>query len=77
MEKHYGNTIAQKLTQRPSLEFLFKLAEERQTVCLSGEGFAGPTWSLRVALANLGKDDCRQVGKNIVEVLDRHVKSAV
>jgi aspartate 4-decarboxylase len=76
-ERRHGREAAQALVRKPFLEFLIKLADERQTVCLPGEGFAGPAWSLRVALANLSEEDCRRAGKNIVETIDRYVKDAV
>lgn len=77
IEKRHGGNAVRKLERKPLLEFLLKLAGERQTVCLPGDGFAGPAWSLRVALANLSEDDCGRVGKNIVETLDLYVKDAV
>ena len=77
VEKRHGSDVVRKLERKPLLEFLLKLAGERQTVCLPGEGFAGPAWSLRVALANLSEDDCGRVGKNIVETIDLYVKDAV
>jgi aspartate 4-decarboxylase len=73
-EKMYGRAFADKLVQGHSLEFLFQLAEEHHTVCLPGEGFAGPSWSLRVALANISEEDCRRVGQGIVAVMQEYHK---
>ncbi len=71
-EKMYGRAFADQLSQGHSLDFLFKLAEDYHTVCLPGEGFAGPDWSLRVALANISEDDCRDVGRAIVSVMTEY-----
>lgn len=69
-----GKAAAKSLDKRPPLELLFKLAEEHMTICLPGAGFAGPDWSLRVALANLPAEDCMQVGRNIAKTLDSYIK---
>lgn len=71
-EKMYGPKFAEQLVKGHSLEFLFKLAENHHTVCLPGEGFAGPAWSLRVALANINEQDCANVGKGIVDVMSEY-----
>lgn len=75
-EKMYGRPFAEQLTQGHSLEFLFKLAENYHTVCLPGEGFAGPDWSLRVALANIDEEDCHNVGVAIVSVMKEYKQSS-
>ena len=74
-DKMYGATFAEKLTKRHPLEFLFKLAEDHGTVCLPGKGFAGPDWSLRVALANINEADCRAIGRAIVAVMKDYKKT--
>jgi aspartate 4-decarboxylase len=53
-------------------QFLFRLAKERATVCLPGEGFAGPKWSLRVSLANLDDKAYIKVGKNLSFILKEY-----
>ncbi|MFC1859777.1 aspartate 4-decarboxylase, partial [Thermodesulfobacteriota bacterium] len=68
-EKMYGPEFAAQLTKGHALEFLLKLAEKHHTVCLPGKGFAGPNWSLRVALANIGEQECAEVGKAIAAVM--------
>lgn len=73
--KMYGQEFAEQLTKGHALEFLFRLAEDYHTVCLPGEGFAGPAWSLRVALANIDESDCRNVGQAIVSVMQEYKKS--
>ncbi|WP_051305727.1 bifunctional aspartate transaminase/aspartate 4-decarboxylase [Desulfogranum mediterraneum] len=71
----YGPAFSSQLTEKNPLEFLFKLAEEHRTVCLPGKGFAGPDWSLRVALANISEADCRDVGRAIVAVMASYHQS--
>jgi aspartate 4-decarboxylase len=73
-EKLYGKAFAAKLVKGHSLEFLFRMAEQHQTVCLPGGGFAGPNWSLRVALANIDEQACATVGRNVLAVLDGYHK---
>lgn len=71
-DKMYGPAFTKQLAERNPLEFLFKLAENHRTVCLPGKGFAGPDWSLRVALANIDEADCQNVGRAIVEVMKEY-----
>jgi aspartate 4-decarboxylase len=66
----HGERFAAWLEKKWPLAFLIRLAERRAAVCLPGAGFAGPEWSLRVALANVKKDECAAVGKSILAVLD-------
>lgn len=74
-DKMYGPAFTEQLSQGKSLEFLFKLAENHHTVCLPGKGFAGPDWSLRVALANISEADCQNVGRAIVKVMQEYKKA--
>jgi len=72
-EKKYGKKFADYLSSNVLMdEFLFRLAKEKATVCLPGEGFAGPKLSLRVSLANLNDRDYVFVGKNIAEILKKY-----
>ena len=71
--KKYGPAFAKHLLEeRESLEYLFRLADEKLTICLPGEGFAGPKWSIRISLANLNLDDYKAIGKNIRELLHEY-----
>ncbi|QGY40654.1 bifunctional aspartate transaminase/aspartate 4-decarboxylase [Pseudodesulfovibrio cashew] len=72
--KLYGSGFAKSLSKRHALEFLFRLAGKYHTVCLPGAGFAGPAWSLRVALANISEEDCTAIGKNILAVMADYKK---
>lgn len=71
-ENKKGKAVADKMMQGHALDFLFRLADDHGTVCLPGNGFAGPEWSLRVALANIKEKQCAAVGKNILSVLDSY-----
>lgn len=65
-KQQYGAAFAKHLTSTHLIDaFLLRLAKEHATICLPGEGFAGPSWSLRVSLANLDDKDYIFVGKNI------------
>ena len=71
----YGKEFAKHITSNVLMDqFLFRLAKEKATVCLPGEGFAGPKWSLRVSLANLDDKEYIAVGKNISYVLEKYHK---
>ena len=72
--KMYGKEFSAKLTKGHALEYLFRLAGKFHTVCLPGDGFAGPPWSLRVALANISEEDCTEIGKNILSVMAGYKK---
>jgi aspartate 4-decarboxylase len=74
-KSHYSQEFADHLTQNVDiLEFLFRLAEEKFVVCLPGEGFKGPNYSLRVSLANLSVDDYLKIGQAIKDTLDEFYK---
>jgi len=72
--KHkYGEEFAKYLAKKVYMDqFLFRLARETATVCLPGDGFAGPKWSLRVSLANLDTNDYSAVGRNIGATLHKY-----
>ncbi len=73
-ENLYGKRFAAQLAKGHALDFLFRLAGEHYTVCLPGVGFAGPDWSLRVALANIDEQDCTTIGRNILAVMKGYKK---
>lgn len=55
------------------VEVLYRLAEESSIVLLSGSGFQGPEWSIRISLANLRDEDYTIIGKTLHEILDEFV----
>ncbi|MFH1981866.1 MAG: bifunctional aspartate transaminase/aspartate 4-decarboxylase [Pseudomonadota bacterium] len=68
-EAKHGKDFAEKMMQGEPMDFVFRLARAQAIVCLPGKGFAGPDWSLRVALANISEAECAAVGRGILEVL--------
>lgn len=69
----YGEEFVQYLkTERNSIEFLYELAEKYRIVLLNGSGFEGPSWSIRVSLANLYDEQYIELGKGINELFDKY-----
>ncbi|RDY23782.1 aspartate 4-decarboxylase [Romboutsia maritimum] len=52
------------------VDILYKLADKYSIVLLSGSGFAGPKWSIRISLANLDDKCYIKIGKAIKEILN-------
>ncbi|MEG1311609.1 MAG: aspartate 4-decarboxylase [Romboutsia sp.] len=55
------------------VDILYKLANDYSVVLLSGSGFAGPEWSIRVSLANLHDSSYPKIGKAIKSILNEYV----
>jgi len=71
----YGEEFANYLkTYRKPVDILIKLAEKSSIVLLSGSGFGGPAWSLRVSLANLNDDAYATIGKTLRSILDEYAE---
>ncbi|MCH1965349.1 aspartate 4-decarboxylase [Paraclostridium sordellii] len=70
----YGVKFADfiKTNYKPA-DVLFKLANNYSIVLLSGHGFYGPEWSVRVSLANLDDECYTFIGNSIKEVLSYYV----
>lgn len=69
----HGEEFAKYLhDQRNPLEFLFKLAKRYKIILLNGEGFDGPTWSIRVSLANLDDEQYTLIGKAINTLFEEY-----
>ncbi|WP_330362565.1 hypothetical protein [[Clostridium] dakarense] len=69
----YGEDFARYLEEeRDVIEFLFELAERHSIVLLNGGGFEGPTWSIRVSLANLKDEQYVEIGKAINDLFDEY-----
>ncbi|EGT4144861.1 aspartate 4-decarboxylase [Clostridium perfringens] len=78
--KNYGPEFANylELNYKP-VDVLYKLAEESSIVLLSGGGFQGPEWSVRISLANLDDDAYSEIGtvlRKILEDFVQHWKSS-
>lgn len=72
-KKFYGDDFAAYLNKNyEPLDFVIRLAEETGVVLLNGDGFDGPTWSIRASLANLNEDDYLKIGTAIRKILDEY-----
>ncbi|MDU2167819.1 MAG: aspartate 4-decarboxylase [Clostridium perfringens] len=78
--KNYGSEFANYLESNyKPVDVLYKLAEESSIVLLSGGGFQGPEWSVRISLANLDDDAYSEIGtvlRKILEDFVHHWKSS-
>lgn len=74
--RHYGSDFTDYLRENfEPLDILFRLAEQSSIVLLNGGGFHGPTWSIRVSLANLEDAAYRRIGEELHKVLEEYVRS--
>ena len=73
-ENNHGKDFVEyiKSNYKP-VDILFRLAEDSSIVLLSGGGFAGPEWSIRVSLANLYDEAYTQIGVSLRKILDDYV----
>lgn len=72
--KNYGSEFANYLESNyKPVYVLYKLAEESSIVLLSGGGFQGPEWSVRISLANLDDDAYSQIGTVLRKILEDFV----
>lgn len=78
--KNYGSEFANYLESNyKPVDVLYKLAQESSIVLLSGGGFQGPEWSVRISLANLDDDAYSEIGtvlRKILEDFVHHWKSS-
>lgn len=71
---HYGSEFNEYMKANyESLDILFRLAEKASIVLLNGGGFHGPTWSIRVSLANLDNDKYAMIGHELHKALEGYV----
>ncbi|MBO3320950.1 aspartate 4-decarboxylase [Clostridium perfringens] len=72
--KNYGPEFANYLESNyKPVDILYKLAEESSIVLLSGGGFQGPEWSVRISLANLDDDAYSEIGTVLRKILENFV----
>ncbi len=72
--RHYGEAFTQYLQDHyEPVDILFRLAEKSSIVLLNGGGFHGPTWSIRVSLANLEDDAYTRIGHELHNSLEKYV----
>ena len=62
-----------KSTHEP-IDFVWRLAEEKNVVLMDGGGFDAPEMSIRVSLANLFKDNYSEIGKSVSDLLEEYKK---
>ncbi|MGL4911223.1 MAG: aspartate 4-decarboxylase, partial [Romboutsia sp.] len=62
-------------TNYTPVDVLYKLANDYSIVLLSGSGFAGPEWSVRVSLANLHDEAYSKIGKALKNILNDYISS--
>lgn len=78
--KNYGPEFANYLESNyKPVDVLYKLDQESSIVLLSGGGFQGPEWSVRISLANLDDDAYSEIGtvlRKILEDFVHHWKSS-
>ena len=78
--KNYGPEFANYLESNyKPVDVLYKLAQESSIVLLSGGGFQGPEWSVRISLANLEDNAYSEIGtvlRKILEDFVHHWKSS-
>jgi aspartate 4-decarboxylase len=73
-QQQYGHEFTDYLQHHyDPLDVLFRLAQMSSIVLLNGGGFHGPTWSIRVSLANLDDAAYAQIGQELRKVLDEYV----
>ncbi len=71
---NYGPVFADYLqrTYHP-VDILLRLAEASSIVLLSGGGFSGPEWSIRISLANLNDEAYSVIGSTTRTILEQYV----
>lgn len=73
--RNYDEKFAKYLQEnyRP-VDILLRLAEESSIVLLSGGGFHGPEWSIRISLANLTDESYSRIGQVLHKILEKYAK---
>lgn len=73
--ERYGDEFASWLEQEHEpIDFVWRLADEKNVVLMDGGGFDAPEMSVRVSLANLFKSDYVKIGEAISELLKDYKK---
>ena len=71
---YHGDDLVEFLNSKyEPLDILYRLANDYSIVLLSGDGFDGPIWSVRVSLANLDSKYYFKIGQAIREILNSYV----
>lgn len=73
--KRYGTEFAKWLKDNHEpIDFVWRLAKEKDVVLMDGGGFAAPEMSVRVSLANLNQEDYSKIGKSISDLLQDYME---
>ncbi|EHJ00639.1 aspartate 4-decarboxylase [Clostridium sp. DL-VIII] len=73
---YYGKEFGEYLQRNyKPVDILYRLAEESAIVLLSGGGFKGPEWSIRISLANLNDYAYSKIGEALHKILEEYVRS--
>ena len=73
---NYGEDFARYLQDNyKPVDVLYRLAQESSIVLLSGGGFQGPEWSIRISLANLNDEAYSEIGSYLHKILEDMVGS--
>jgi len=73
---YYGDEFAEYLQDNyKPVDILLRLAQESSIVLLSGGGFHGPEWSIRISLANLDDEYYSEIGTVLHKILEEYVTS--
>ncbi len=71
----YGKDFASWLVKKHEpIDFIWRLAEEKQVVLMDGGGFDAPNMSVRISLANLPDEAYAKIGKAISDLLEEYYK---
>lgn len=71
----YGAAFAEWLKrEHEPIDFVWRLAEEKEIVLMDGGGFDAPRMSVRVSLANLPKKSYAEIGRGISSLLEDYHK---
>ena len=73
-KQNYPADFAEYLqTNYSPVDVLLRLAEASSIILLSGGGFSGPEWSIRVSLANLKDEMYSKIGSVLKLILEQYV----
>ena len=71
--QNYNDEFAKYLQENyKPVDILLRLAEESSIVLLSGGGFHGPEWSIRISLANLNDEAYSKIGEVLHKILEEY-----
>jgi aspartate 4-decarboxylase len=74
-EQRYGKDFAKYMVEKHEpIDFVWRLAGEKQVVLMDGGGFDAPNMSVRVSLANLPDEAYARIGRAISELLEEYYK---